>query len=102
MLPVVLRVVGTTRKFNRKTIRGMSDAQQRTPEYYREKARRIWRLALRARSAEVRLELLDIADRFARMAAHVERRNNLGETVGDRLQRATAAAPLHPAPAAMG
>ena len=81
------------RKVNRGTIRGMRDAQQRTPEYYREKARQIWRLALRARAPEVRLELLDIADRFARMAAHVERRNNLAETVGDRWRRATISSP---------
>ena len=81
------------RKVKRGTIRGMTDAQQRTPEYYREKARQIWRLALRARAPEVRLELLDIADRFARMAAHVERRNNLAETVGDRWRRATISSP---------
>lgn len=84
---------GDNAKVNGKTIRGMSDAQQRTPDYYREKARQIWRLALRARAVEVRLELLDIADRFARMAVHVERRNNLGESVGDGLQRATISSP---------
>jgi hypothetical protein len=74
----------------------MSDTQQRTPEYYREKALPIGRFALRARSAEVRLELLDIADRLARMAAHVEHRSNRGESVGDGLQRS----PISPLPQA--
>ena len=42
-------------------------------DYYREKAREIRRLAGRVRTLEVALELLDIADRFERMAAFVER-----------------------------
>jgi hypothetical protein len=74
----------------------MSDAQQWTPEYYREKARQIWRFALCARSAEVRLELLDIADRFARMAARVQHRSDHGERAGDGLQRTPISPPPQP------
>jgi hypothetical protein len=76
----------------------MSDAQQRTPEYYGEKARQIWRFALRAQSAEVRLELLDIARRFPRMAAHVQHRSNRGERVGGGLQRTPISPPPQPCP----
>jgi hypothetical protein len=76
----------------------MSDAQQRTPEYYAEKARQIWRFALRAQSAEVRLELLDLARRFARMAAHVQHRSNCSQRVGDGLQRTPVSPPPRPCP----
>src|SRR5205807_9057804 len=69
------------RKVNRGTIRGMKDAQQRTPGYYREKARQIWRLALSAGAPEVCLALLDIAYWFARIAARYERLYNTSETV---------------------
>jgi hypothetical protein len=43
-------------------------------DYYREKAKQIRLYAGRVRTLEVALELLDIADRFERMAAYVERR----------------------------
>jgi len=46
----------------------MNDARQHTSKYNREKAWEIRRFALRARSASIRPELFDIADRFDRMA----------------------------------
>ena len=54
---------------------GMTKAVQPTADYYREKADEIRRSAQRASSAEVRLELLEIADLFERMADRVERRS---------------------------
>jgi hypothetical protein len=65
-------------------------SRQRNGNYYQEKAREIARFASRARSATVRLELLDIADRFDRMAAYVERRINPGEDGEEDLDRAAA------------
>jgi len=53
----------------------MTRAVQPTADYYREKADEIRRSAQRASSAEVRLELLEIADLFERMADRVERRS---------------------------
>jgi hypothetical protein len=43
-------------------------------DYYRETAREITSLALRSRSVEVRLELFQAAELFARMADRMERR----------------------------
>jgi hypothetical protein len=50
------------------------DVESRTAEYYREKAEEIRQVARRAHTFEVVFELYDIADRFDRMAAYVERR----------------------------
>jgi hypothetical protein len=44
-----------------------------TAEYYRQMATEIERLARQAQSAEVRRELLEIAERFRRMAERRER-----------------------------
>jgi hypothetical protein len=46
-------------------------------DYYREKAREISGLAWQSQSAEVRLELFQIAELFERMADRVERRLRL-------------------------
>jgi hypothetical protein len=43
-------------------------------DYYREKAREITSVAWRSRSVEVRLELFQVAELFARMADRMERR----------------------------
>jgi len=53
----------------------MTKALQPTADYYREKADEIGRSAQPASSAEVRLELLEIAELFERMADRVERRS---------------------------
>jgi hypothetical protein len=53
----------------------MDDRERRTPDYYREKAEEIRRVARQACSPEVIRELFETADRFDRMAAHVERRH---------------------------
>jgi hypothetical protein len=65
----------------------MSDARPHTADYYRERARQIGRFALRARSPVVRLELLDIADLFTRMAAHAEKRTISGASGEDGFAR---------------
>ena len=44
----------------------------RNAKYYRGKAREIRRFAARSRSSDVRLQLLDLADLFDRVAARVE------------------------------
>lgn len=53
----------------------MSDASPPTAEYYRSMAEEIGQLAEKSRSPEVRRELLDLVERFTRMAAHIERRH---------------------------
>jgi hypothetical protein len=67
----------------------MSDAKQPTPRYDREKARKIRRFALRAQSANVRHQLLGIADLFDRMAVRVEGGINPSERVEDDWKRPT-------------
>jgi hypothetical protein len=62
-------------------------------DYYQEKAREIGRLASRSRSADVRLQLFEIAEVFLRMAAHVGRRMR-SENAGGNLDRATARKPF--------
>jgi hypothetical protein len=53
----------------------MSDAEQPTPELYREAAERVRNLAQQARlPADIRADLLDLAARFERMAAYLEAR----------------------------
>jgi hypothetical protein len=82
----------------------MNDAPQPTADYYRERAQEIRRFAWRARSADIRLELFDLAKRFDRMAAHVERRMRSGEGVGRNLEHTTVSepSPLRPMPIKMG
>ena len=82
----------------------MSDARQQAPKYYREKARGIRRFAVRAPSANGCLQLLDIADLFDRMAAHVEGGINPSERVEDDLKRPTIRIPaqLRPMTIEMG
>ena len=48
----------------------------RNSKYYREKAREIRQFAACARSSDVRLQLLDLADLFDRVASRVEGRFN--------------------------
>ena len=50
----------------------MNDAQR--ADYYRQKAEEISQLASRSRNASIRLELLQIAELFERMADRAERR----------------------------
>jgi hypothetical protein len=52
----------------------MTGADERTPAYYRKVAAEIIRAASKTRDLEVRRELLELATRFQRMAAYVERR----------------------------
>ncbi|HUC10669.1 MAG TPA: hypothetical protein VL985_09630 [Stellaceae bacterium] len=52
----------------------MSGEQLPTAEYYRNVADEIRQLAERSQLPEVRRELLELAERFRRMAEHVERR----------------------------
>ena len=82
----------------------MIEAPLPTASYYREKARELRRFAWRARATDVRLELFDLAERFDRMAGHVDRRERTAETGGSDLERATyrKPAPLHPMPIEMG
>jgi len=57
----------------------MGDIEPPRADYYREKAEHIRRLARRVRTLEVAIELLDIADRFERMAAFVEARRIIAD-----------------------
>src|SRR5262249_39231524 len=58
----------------------------RNSKCYREKAREIRRFATYARSPDVRLQLLDLADLFDRMAVHVEGRINSQDDVDEDLE----------------
>lgn len=53
----------------------MSGEQRPSAEYYRNTAEEIRRLAERAQLPEVRRDLLDLADRFERLADFVDRRD---------------------------
>jgi hypothetical protein len=53
----------------------MNGEQLPTAEYYRRVADEIRDLAERSQLPEVRRELVDLADRFRRMAEHIERRH---------------------------
>lgn len=57
----------------------MSEALQLTAENYRDKAEEIRRFASRARTASVTIDLFEIAERFERMADHLERRMIAGQ-----------------------
>jgi hypothetical protein len=50
----------------------MSDAEQPTPELYREAAERLRQLAAEARLPDIVGDLLDLSARFERMAAYLE------------------------------
>jgi aspartate/glutamate racemase len=52
----------------------MNGEQLPTAEYYRKVAQEIRRFAEQSQLPEVRRELLDLAERFDRMAQHIERR----------------------------
>jgi hypothetical protein len=52
----------------------MSETQKPSAERYRDTAEEIRLLAQRTRSAEIRVELFDLADRYERMAVHAEAR----------------------------
>jgi hypothetical protein len=82
----------------------MSDARQQTPKYYREKAHEIRRFALRARSANVRVQLFDIAELFDRMAARAKGGINPCEGLEDDLKCPTIRMPpqLRPPPIEIG
>jgi len=60
----------------------MSDAEQPTPELYREAAERVRNLAQQARLPDIRADLLEVAARFERMAAYFEARRS--SPAGDR------------------
>ncbi len=53
----------------------MSGEKLPTAEYYRNLAAEIRQLGQRAQTPEVRRDLLDMAERFDRLAEHVERRD---------------------------
>ena len=55
----------------------MTNHPARNAKYYREKAGEIRRFAARARSSNVRLQLLELAELFGRMAGRVEGRISL-------------------------
>jgi len=59
----------------------MADNPQANGAFYREKAREIRRFAWGAQSNDVCCELLETADRFDRMAAHVEKRRRPAEGI---------------------
>jgi hypothetical protein len=71
---------------------GMDHTTSSVADYYHEKAREIGRLASQSRSADVRLQLFEVAELFRRMAAHVGRRMS-SENAGRNLDRATAREP---------
>jgi hypothetical protein len=56
----------------------MSDAQQPTPELYREAAAKLRELANQSHLPDIRGDLLDLSARFERMAAHFEAQRRLG------------------------
>ena len=55
----------------------MSDAQPVSTDYYREKAEEIRDFARRCRFPEISEDLFDLAERFDRMAAAVEKRTGI-------------------------
>jgi len=71
---------------------GMDHTTSSIADYYQEKAREIGRLASRSRSADVRLQLFEVAELFRRMAAHVGRRMS-SDNVGRNLDHVTAHEP---------
>lgn len=67
--------------------RSMMNYPARNSKYYREKAREIRRFAGCARSSEVRLQLLDLAELFDHIAARVEGRINPQDDVDEDMEQ---------------
>ena len=66
----------------------MTDERRPSAAYYRQVAAEIGQLASKAQFPEIRLELLQIAERFSRMAEFVEsRRPNQPATVPPQTDR---------------
>ena len=65
----------------------MSDAQPVRAEYYRQKAGEIRQLAWQSKFQQIGEELFELADRFDRMAAAVERRQLDSTKFGSILSR---------------
>jgi hypothetical protein len=57
------------------------EGQQHNATYYRRLAREIWQLALHSRQPEIRVELIEISERFRRMADHLERWQGMEQRV---------------------
>lgn len=66
----------------------MTNHPARNAKYYREKADEIRRFAARARSSNVRLQLLELAELFGRMAGRVEGRISLQDDVEEDFDQA--------------
>jgi hypothetical protein len=62
----------------------MSDAEQPTPELYREAAERLRQLVRQTRLPDIQGDLLDLSSRFERMAAYLEAANRPGAPRGVR------------------
>jgi hypothetical protein len=56
----------------------MKDAEQSSPELYREAAQKLRELADQSHLPDIRGDLLDLSARFERMAAHFEAQRSLG------------------------
>ena len=59
-------------------MRQMNDAEQPTPERYRESAEKLRLLAGQSPLPNIQGDLLDLAARFERMAAYLEAQRELG------------------------
>jgi hypothetical protein len=56
----------------------MNNAEQPTPELYREAAQKLRELADQSHLPDIRGDLLGLSARFERMAAHLEAQRSLG------------------------
>jgi hypothetical protein len=56
----------------------MSDADEPTPELYRQAAQKLRELAAQSHLSDIQGDLQDLAARFERMAAYSEAQNRLG------------------------
>jgi hypothetical protein len=56
----------------------MNNAEQPSPELYREAAQKLRELADQSHLPDIRGDLLDLSARFERMAAHFEAQRRLG------------------------
>jgi hypothetical protein len=65
----------------------MTNHPGRNSKYYQEKAREIRQFAAGARSLDVRLQLLDLAELFDRVAARVEGRITPQDDADEDLER---------------
>jgi hypothetical protein len=57
----------------------MTDERQRRAEYYHRTAEEIGQFARQSRFPQIGEELFRFADRFDRLAAHLERQENAGQ-----------------------